>query len=391
MPISPRLNRIFGQNLEPSPTYPTEGMINPSPPEEDYDVNRRMSELYQPESRSSDFFDRLLQNYPERQSPSKLRRIGAAMMSLGPAGYEGGRKALQQPFYDELEDWRNRIEPAGQAATNERMANINLRTLANQITSQELRDKSIDRQIERDRILREQGAERIGQGEQRIGQSEQRIRQGEQRLKIAQEVAKGGRFTVERGGQAFMVYRDGSKAPVDVDMLGPEELENLRQEHALERIEAGGEVRERTQRDRIRTEVIEDPDNPGKRILVNVNQDTGEVTPARFDRKTVTPSVRAPEAETQQTAGIANRARQVKLSKPEWAKFIKMKGNVFERIVTPGFLGPTKEMYDQIYQAIYGSSSPGSTQGDKIIIVGPEGQLRKFPSGQELPRGWKAQ
>jgi len=428
MPIVNRVRDVLGVLGGNSPTYPTQGMINqvPRPDEEifindtpDYNINRRMSELYKPEHQDSDAFNALLSAYPERGNPGLLRKIGSSLTALGPGGYEAGHRALNQPFYNELEDWKNKIIPTQNAASGERADNANMRSVANSIIAGEQRDRTLERQSERDRVLGRQGDERIAQGEERVkqgdvrlSQSEQRVKQAEERLKVAQAVAKGGVFQMDKlSGTGRMVYKDGTSVPVDVNQLGQEELLELQQGNSLERIEKTGEQSRSTRatptgassRDRLRTEVIDDPEHPGSKILVTINLDTNEVKPAEFkiakpNKTTVTPVTRTPETEANKRTGALNKAKQVKAANPQWAKYIVIRGNDFE-IKRPSSVfgvatGPTKEDYDKIYNAIYKSNraTDNVNPEERVNVINPQGahvSIKKSQLEEALKSGYK--
>lgn len=401
MPIVNRVRDVLGA-LGNSPTYPTEGMINQ--PEGD-NISRRMSELYRPEHQDSDAFNTLLSSYPERGHPGTLRKIGASLTALGPGGYEAGHHALQQPFYDQLEDWKNKIVPTSQAMGNERAENSNMRALANSIISNE-------RMHERDLTSARQGDERLGQGnirlaqgDERLNQADARLKQGDERIKIARAVAKGGQLAIDKStGQGKMVYKDGTSIPVDVSKLSEEELIDLQQQNALERIGAQGEQTRQNRaissaRDRLRTEVIDDPENPGTKILVRINLDTNEVTPVNFknqkpDKTSVTPVTKTPETEANKARGILEKAKQVKASNPQFNKWITIRGNDFT-LTRPGiFSGPTKEQYDQMYNAIYKSNraTDNVNPEERVNVINPKGQpvsIKKSQLEEALKSGYK--
>ena len=410
MPVINRVRDILGALGNPSPTSPDEGVINAVP--QDYDVNRRMSELYKSENQDTEAFNALLHGYPERGHPGTLRKIGASLTALGPGGYEAGRHALQQPFYDELEDWKNKIVPSQNAMANERMGNANMRSVANSIISGEQRDRTIDRQFERDKVLEEQRNRTITQGDTRLTQAEARIKQGDERLKIAKAVANGGQFEMDKStGTGKMVFKDGTSIPVDIHQLDESDLLELNQKNALERIRTTGEESRSTKstptgassRDRLRTEVIDDPDNPGTKILVRINLDTNEVTPVNFknqkpDKTSVTPVTRTPETETNKAKGVLAKAKQIKAANPQWAKYIIIKGNDFELKRPSSTLGiatgPTKEDYDKIYNAIYKSNraTDNVNPEERVNVINPQGahvSIKKSQLDEALKSGYK--
>lgn len=347
--VPPRLDP-FGKKAEPSPTFPTAAPMERPPVEvpEDYDVSRRMRELYTPEMESQELFNQILNQYPQRQPPSLIREIGSSLAGLGPGGYDTAVKAREEPFTNALEDWKNRMEPAQQAMINERLANVNLRTLANQIVSQELADKRLERAVSRDKVLEQQGASRIAQGAERL------------RLQAARD--RGGEIKLDPStGRWKIVFKDGSEIPTSLHQLPEQERLELIQEFALERIRTAGEVREETRPSRTKTEVIDDPDNPGRKILVTIDQDTGKVTPASYERPVKAPTKVTPvlrEGELEKSREINARALRVKNSNERWSKWVEFnKSGEFVRIKPSswfGLVGPKPEEFRAIFHAIFG-------------------------------------
>jgi len=386
-----------------------------------FDSAARMRELYQPETGMSERYTAALDEMPERNKPGLLRKIFAGMAAVGQHP-ENAERVLYAPYERQLEDWKNKISPLAQASNIERQNNANLRMVANQILSGELGEKRIQRMTNRDKVLEEQGGERIRQGDERIAQGDERIRIGDERLsqgekrikqsderiKIARLVANGGQFKVDDSGNAFIVKRDGSTVPVDGNYLSFEEKEGLRAQTAGAAVKA----RESNKRDRIVERVIEDPNNPGSQIRVAVNLDTQEVTPLTVKKPkeepggapSERPKAVPPKSEGEQGKGVVNKAQRIKNSNSKWNKWIKIdKGRV--DITRPGiFSGPSEEEYNQIYQSIFGegslSAKPGAVlpkpaakvaKPGTFRIVGPNGESGAVPIGTDLSKypGWK--
>jgi hypothetical protein len=365
----------FGNVQQPSPTYPA-GPHRETPfpftqfPEsegdENIDYGKMVQDLYTPETGAQEEYSRLMGEYPERGQPGVIRRIGASLAGLGPGGYEVAHKAAYQPFYDKLEDWKQKIDPAQAAMANERASNVNLRSLANQIVSQRMSDARLERAIGRDKVLQEQGQARIEQGGERIAETQraalEREEQGRERNKIAAARARGGEIRIdESSGQGRMFFKDGSSIDIDLKKLPQEEYMALVQEYAMARIKAGAEARAENRPKRTQLRVIEDPENPGKNILVNVDLDTDEVTPATFKREQpgggprVKPTLAGESEEARQ---ITSMALEVKNSHPEWSKWIEFdNAGRFKRIKPSslfGMVGPSDAVFKQIFRAIYG-------------------------------------
>src|SRR5262245_55669250 len=86
-----RLASIFGQPNAQATTPPfvpiQKGRYQPPPllpsiDQDQFDMGKRWQELYQPEMTMQNRYNSLISNYPEREQPSVLRRIGAAIYGM---------------------------------------------------------------------------------------------------------------------------------------------------------------------------------------------------------------------------------------------------------------------------------------------------------------------
>lgn len=143
-PMQPQFGPTNIQN--PGPGLP------PAPP--DFDPMAS----YHPEHDATDAYTQLMSQYPQMQEPSGKRRIGAsilgALTDLGTnlggarhaAGQRTGPKGMdvynevtgKNQYLEAIQDWKNKIGPAGTAANLERYSNVNERQLAYQTGQQQL-------------------------------------------------------------------------------------------------------------------------------------------------------------------------------------------------------------------------------------------------------------
>ena len=361
-----------------------------------YDASTRMQQLYHPDNRIQDRYIKAIDDMPQRNNPGWGRRIAGLVGAFGNHGKENVDRILYGPYNRQLADWTNRIGALREGAAFERNSNNQMRLTANTILSDEMADRRLARQTRRDAVLAGQGDQRIAQGEARIRQGDERIAQGDAaskradaRLKIAQDIANGGKMEKDDAGNVFMRHLDGSITPVEGQYLSFEEKQNIiakRQKDVKSTASPG------SGRDRLRTEVIDDPDNPGKKIAVVINLDTNEVKRAQITgaggvKQDVTPTVR--DSETEQGKDITNKANQVKASNAQWSKYITIDKQGKVTIQRPGPLGitgPDKKMYDDIYQAIYGKPSGQAPPKTPARVGGPG----PAANGQQNipPQGW---
>lgn len=439
IPFNPNSDPItIGDNYNPTsiPIRPTTSSVSPLPiptgsvtetlngNDDDFNAEAMYNKLYQPEHQNIDRLNQMIDQMPVRNKPGMLRKIfGGIAQGLG-GGPEGRDEILYRPYYNQLADWQQRLKPVEASANIERQNNANERAGVTSMINSELGIRRINRQMEADKVRAAQGDRRLDQTDTRIGQSERRIDQADRRIDIAAEVAKGGVFKVDDAGNASIVYRDGTEAPVDASYLSYAEKERMKAQSAENIARIRATTTAANQRDRVRTEVVDDPDNPGTKIAVIINQDTGEVRKATItknsgEKATVTPTSK--ETATETGKDVINKANQIKNSNPKWSGWIKIDGNKVT-ITTPGIFGggitrPTKAEYDQMYQAVFGTKAPevkapetksatNSTapsgkvmyQGKpydkkpgKTLVLNANGQVGYIDTKDvsQIPKGWK--
>lgn len=146
----PQQNNGMGDIFKPAglpPTMPGPGGMDmgrnamSGVPSDDYDVNKRMSELYKPSNMAEERMNAMIDAFPTREKPSALRKIAAAVVG-GWQGMDKGKAVLDAPFNKAMEDWKTKIGPVERAAQIENSGNANDRQLAYQTISQELRQQA---------------------------------------------------------------------------------------------------------------------------------------------------------------------------------------------------------------------------------------------------------
>lgn len=137
---------------------------NPPPPRvEEPDITdtiRRIFSMYQPEHQATDELMRAVTTgYPQRNTPTRAQNIMGFLGGLGqgagpaglwngsPVGFKGGdaKDILGaedlirfRPFYQEMQDWQQKIKPLETSANYERYANMNQRQLLNDQAAREI-------------------------------------------------------------------------------------------------------------------------------------------------------------------------------------------------------------------------------------------------------------
>jgi hypothetical protein len=325
----------FTDLLQPNPASTIDfGAFAPPPsptpaPTPQYDAGARMRELYNPSTDATARFEELLGQYPEREKPGVLRTI-AAMLRDYTKGPEEGRAIYNQPFNEELMDWKNQVEPAQQAANLERQENVNARTLAYNTL----------------------------QGEQ-----SQRRQEETERKNLADQKIKQQR--------ADIYAIRSARVDLDFDFSGPTVLVA---DPKTGRVENTG----------VPTGHFSEAEKMALQHK-NVMSEIGERTAgAKAVKETVpgkapdTEGAAKPESPTQTKVGQYNKARQLKAERPDLGDFIELDtlgANTFD-IAKPGGggwfgkKGPTPEQHKEITNYVYGKSeSPSEMSVSKEFPV----------------------
>lgn len=281
-----RLRNVFGQNPTPSPemggiNFPSGGMdfgaspiVPPEPtPVPGMDISSRMRELYSPETMATDRFNSLIGQMPRLQDyrPTKLGALGGGLMSLAssfgpkgditfnPEGVEAGMNFMNRPFNERFADWKNQMGPAGQAAQFERYQNANERMGATSVLTQE-------------RLAEKQ-------------KQDNEIR--EERARVYRWRAENPNAKFDFSGPTVLMADPGSGKVTDTGI----KTGNLKDADKIElgtqgRIKVAQEVgsqqrqtEETRQGNRIElgwsdSQIIDDPDNPGKKLVIQTNKST---------------------------------------------------------------------------------------------------------------------
>lgn len=301
-------------------------------PEPEMDASARMREIYNPSTDASNSFQNLINQYPQRNDPSWLRRIGSMVVDYtkGPAA---GRALFEGDFRDKQEDWKNKIGPSQQAANLERYENTNQRTLAYNQIAMELREKAQNAKEKldiRNADIRQQRADIYN------------FRANNPNMKIV----------MTKGGNVMAVNPlTGETHDTGIPTGSMTEINkmNLTQDNEMERIGArGDETRQ--------TEGVKQ----GNRIfMAGVTGDqTRQTNAAKVEGAATKPLM-----PTQIRIQEFNRARQLINIDDELGQYIKI-GNpgANDFTIDPpsnGFFnaGPTVEQYKKIKEFIYGNDS----------------------------------
>lgn len=315
--------------------------------EEQYDPAARLAQLYQPQHQGIDQLRSAMESAPDRASyePNKFHKIMAAIAGLGegsgpaamiggtPVGFRGdvsGGIRLQNdinnaPYERAVSDWKNKLAPIEKIAEIERLNNSNSRTVANNVISGELRDRTIDRQVKRDQQL-------ATEGDTRLKQSQDRINITAQRAKIYQfkaenpdhkiETDKEGNFIgINPQDNTFEFILDEGGNKIKSDKLS--DAEKLKLSH-------GYRSSEINQRGAVQKSVKAAPKPAGVPVK--------------------------PESPSQEKIRRYNRAVEAKNTHPEWAPYISIQQGSNFGVAAPES-GGSAEVLNEINKYIYGSTA----------------------------------
>lgn len=386
-PARLRLQNIFNPLAASQPIDEIPRPMMQQEPDMDMQINQRMSQIYQPNTQASDRLNQLNSMYPTREKPSAMRRIASALTGVG-YGPEAGQEVLDRPFNDKLNDWKNQIGPAYQAAQVERSGNVNERTLAYQTIAAELRQRAIDNK------------DKVDNSKLEIANNRAKVYEYKSKHPDWKQInSKGGTIVFVNP----LDPNDMVDTGVSSGTLTDRDRINLESKDDLNEIAARGTEARKTEgvrqtgreslaeRRGWTTANIPDPNDPSRLIGVRINQDTGEVQPITLGGKGVGAVTGKgtggsgngkEELPTQTRVRQFNKARQAYNEHPEWQKWIKLDnpGNSDFTIKPPSTSmwnsGPEKDEYTKMYQYIYGTN-PTAPTGNTPAIQEPANVMRK--------------
>lgn len=394
MPIVPNAN-IGIPDIDQQMKMPMQPMQAPIA----QDPMSHFKELYTPDTAMSNMYTDTLAQQPHREDPGMFRKIVASMVGLkdGPAG---ATKVLDMPFDRNMKDWTERIKALQPGMQYEKYANSNERLAAQNVVTAEGNAAKLKLQQETEA------------NKNAIAQKKIELAQFKQKNPTWKLVESAG------GNYHLVNPTDPNAKPVDTGIptgsLSDMEKLDFGQANALERIGAQGDQTRETEgvrqqnrleleglRNDVRVEIanlrtslqgqnkwtnpVQALDKDGKPLpyMITTNGATGDIKRIPLnDNELVNP--KPGQNNTQAAVGLANKARAVAAEHPEWAKYIKIDKDRVD-LTAPGRLfGPSKEMHDQIYNAIYGTSAPtvnnAKAPTGKMLVTNKEGKRGYIPA-----------
>ena len=349
-----RMQNIFNPQLDMNSQYadsPPIGVQNatspqlgpqtmgpmPQPSPEGYDPAARMKELYTPETTASDRYNTMIDNPPQYQPQGKLRSLAAAIIAAT-QGSQAGTNALMAPYNHEMNQYKQKMGPAGTAATLERSNNANERTLATSTVNQELTGRRDDA----------------------------RNANNERSAKIREDRAAVYRYKTEHPNKKFdfsgpevliadPISGEVINTGIETGSLSDSDKLELQHKNRTAEIKTGGEE----------TRSTEETRQDNRKELIPLQGEEARKTKATPGSS----SVAKPESSSQAKVRRYNAADTFAKTNPNLAKWIKFKkSNEFD-VVKPAVksgnwkdtfrgVGPTQDEYNTIVNAIYGSTLP---------------------------------
>lgn len=447
-----RLRRIFDpyaqQPEPPSPlgqiptgtAFPAPNIMAPPPnpimpptptiPQEEEDINSIMSRIYQPETGARDRLNSLVGNMPQRPTEiSGLRKLGSVLVGMG-QGPEAQEKATYAPYYRELADWKEQVNPALQAANLERYGNANERQLAYQTGQTQIAGR---------RAKVAEDAER-----RRLTSAEAAIENNKKKTDIAKFKAENPDYEFQddvKSGNIIMVHpRTGHQ--IDTGLKHGEmselELANIRSADSRYRADSSNRLKADIENDprnwQLKTEfrngipfrtirvnkatgtvyevptptgvkpppsgqgftdvpdgggMVTEPNVPPQGApqfgsLTGVN--TGAPRPGQITEPIVTDRGFSP---TQQQASVESKVAEIIARKPAWKRWIRIVDGQ-PKITEPGLLfgryqggRPSEEEHKQMIDAVFGGQGQNNPNMPPTNAA-PGGTWRQLPSGARI-------
>jgi len=392
---------IFQQSPIQTPPTPTPGVNDPN----DVDVNALYSQFYHPEHAASDRFTQLANAYPQDQGHSKLARIGAALLAGGTTfatddigtGVKLGTGVLEHNQNSRVEDWKNQITPAYNAANLERTTNANERQTATSMVNQRLADR------------KQEQANAIAEEKTRIADLRAQVYKLKNERPDYEFDSTGPTVTVKDPATG-KVWDSGFKTAHMTDMdkiiLGQKNaMEQIGARTAGAKEVAGINSRSREGISKANRPTFNVLDPESGQYVAAYRDENGNFVRATMDAQPVTDASKVgtaptnkPMTPTQSKVDVYNKALEIINTDAELKKYVKIKSNGEVTVVAPGEGGyfgdsPSPEQYNRIKTKLYGSAGPTGTgqksETGSVRVKSPDGRTGTWDlSKGPVPQGF---
>jgi hypothetical protein len=360
----------FGQNDVASQTAAKSPRISMST---DFDGIKQIAdiigEISNPQRAMQDQLQQHVQNYPIQQEPTRGAKIIGSLAGMAARDPMEAYKVLDRPQDRAVGDWKNKVLPMQNLATNENQDNTNSRMSATSAATTYLGNKrlsEVERDNRADTLINQQRADTF--------QQNSNIRRYLSEFAGRKLYAiKGGNYTIYDPATNSLQdtgVATGTLSRSDELAMGAENAEDLA-----------------TLRHRYRTDEIA---QQGKNAI---------------NTKIAPSGAAGGNSATQLTAAQQQKALELWSKRPDLRKYIirnasgKFLGttieegkesSLFQASIPPG--DPKKKQEADDY--IFGTGTAGAVGGDRIAITGPKGQSGTIPKGTvlteaQITAGWR--
>ena len=228
--LSPQSPPEWPAPIQTTPPQPYQPLGYAPPRDYVAEMMKTMGENYTPETEATDRFNTLLDEYPERNSPSWARRLVASGIGVGAKEDPIGtmEKVMYAPYLRDAAEWKEKAPQYYNAANLERQANVNERQLTGQMAQYGIQQQRAD---EIERSQREKAAEVTRHNIETEGIAKEKNQ-------IAWAVQNGATANMA-GEYVILTYKDGTVVPTQVrtTRFSPIEIANI---NAASRREVAG-------------------------------------------------------------------------------------------------------------------------------------------------------
>lgn len=403
-----KLGQMPNQSFEPD--FGSTGSIIPSPPNimtggmqgpamnmtsqpqtPDMSYEQEIAQLmsvYQPETQARDRVNSLLSGMPQRpDNISNLRKIGSVLVGMS-QGPEAQEKLTFAPYYRQLADWKEQINPAMQAANLERYGNANERQLAYQTAQAQI------------------GARRT-----KVAEDAETRRRDKAEADIARDKKKNDIAALRNNDSNWEYFEDLSenKAYLVHPRLGRKEIGAATDFTDLEKAQwRRGDI---VTREKLKDDdddvnkasnwtTIYDYKPDGTATAISYNKVTRERVPITVP--TTPPSPKPGDTEvtakpgwppSQDARSMELRVGEFKNKFPQYAQWVSIDPSTGQPVIRQGRkvagyqLGPTDQQYQEILRELYPQGQNQPAMGGQFTPPAgakPGGTWRQMPSGARV-------
>lgn len=386
---------------QPAPNYPNMDMMGGG--NQDDQLNQALMSLLQPKDEQYDRFAQMLQMMPQREAfqPTKGRRIASALAGLGtasPLGISHGqvigfksdvpksieiqRSMLDEPYDRAMFDWGNQAKNTLEAAKMENTRNVNSRIAGSNIKSEQIKERNLRRQIDRDEAIKEKETAKTASDTEKVKISKQRAdayvyKTTHPNHKFIE--TNGLIYSVDPVTSKTEVLKDSEGEDIKSDRLGDADKANLQLKNAKE-------LESQRQSNRVGLEETKQSNREEMEGTRQLNREKTITTQAKVSGSATAKG----ETPAAKQTRLFNRALEGVNRNPAWKDYIAIDP------VRKIFKIDTPESKSGIFGSSIGAKKGGDPKIAKAIldyVYGDESSPAKTISSTKeapkAPKGWK--